>query len=71
MYAGKSLNKSFSWIWPTGAGVAAWAPGGGVFSLGVRVAWELRVAVGWRGGKGHLAPVLWLKSGGLGKTTCV
>lgn len=42
--------------------MAAWAPGGGVFSLGVRVSWELRVAVEWRGGKGQLAPDLWLKS---------
>lgn len=25
MHAGKSLNKSFSWIWPAGAGVATWS----------------------------------------------
>lgn len=51
--------------------MAAWAPGGGVFSLGVRVTWEAGVAVGREGGKGQLAPVLWLKSQSLGKTICV
>lgn len=25
MHAGKSLNKSFSWIWPAGDGVATWS----------------------------------------------
>lgn len=30
-----------------------------------------RGSLGWRGGKGQLAPVLWLKSESLGKTTCV
>lgn len=48
-----------------------------MFSLGVRVAWEAGVPVEeapgrcLEGGKGQLAPVLWLKSQSLGKTICV
>lgn len=48
-----------------------WATGGGVFSLGLRVGLELRVAVGWGGGKGQLTPVFCLTPVSLGKAICV